>query len=99
MDAGITIEIYDEFPHDFVHKLTPKAQSEVKALLATLQTNPYDPSLQRHCLLHDGDLFEYPLDGGLSIFWRVRDRSLSVTDVTDMTVWLLEIARSSKAAK
>jgi len=39
MDAGITIEIYDEFPYDFVHKLTPEAQSEVKALLAALQTN------------------------------------------------------------
>jgi len=24
MDAGITIEIYDEFPYDFVHKLTPR---------------------------------------------------------------------------
>jgi len=99
MDAGITIEIYDEFPYDFVHKLTPEAQSEVKALLAALQTNPYDPALQRQCLLHDGDLFEYPLDGGFSIFWRVRDRNLSITDVSGMTVWLLKVARSSKAAK
>jgi len=99
MDAGITIEIYDEFPYDFVHKLTPEAQSEVKALLAALQTNPYDPALQRQCLLYDGDLFEYPLDGGFSIFWRVRDRNLSITDVSGMTVWLLKVARSSKAAK
>jgi hypothetical protein len=99
MDAGITIEIYDEFPDDFVHKLTPEAQSEVKALLAALQANPYDPTIQRHCLLHESDLFEYPLDGEFSIFWRIRDRSLSVTDVTGMTVWLLKVARSSKAAK
>jgi len=99
MDAGITIEIYDEFPYDFVHKLTPKAQSEAKALLAELQANPYDPNLQRQCLLHESDLFEYPLDGGFSIFWRVRDRNLSVADVTGMTAWLLKIARSSKASK
>jgi hypothetical protein len=99
MDAGVTIEIYDEFPYDFVHKLTPRAQSEVKALLATLQASPYDPALQRRCLLHESDLFEYPLDGGFSIFWRVRDRNLSVTDVTGMTVWLLKIARTSKGTK
>ncbi len=99
MDAGITIEIYDEFPYDFVHKLTPEAQSEVKALLAELQANPYDPTLQKQCLLHENDLFEYPLDGGFSIFWRVRDRSPSVTDVAGITVWLLKIARSSKATK
>jgi len=44
MEAGITIEIYDEFPYHFVHQLTPEAQSEVKVLLAELQANPTIPT-------------------------------------------------------
>jgi hypothetical protein len=94
--SAVTLEIYDEFPYDVVHRLTPKARSEVKSLLAALQSNPYDPSLQRRCRLHEGGLFEYPLDGGFSIYWRVREANISVTDVAGMTVWLVKIAASSK---
>ena len=91
------METYDEFPDDFV-KLTGKAQAELDALLLRVQANPYEPALQRECILHEGDLFEYPLDGGVSIFWRVHHPSLSVTEL-EMTVWLIKIARTSKAKK
>jgi hypothetical protein len=94
MSVGVAIEIYENFPEDFLHRLTPKAQEEVKVLLARLQVNPYEPQLQRECALHDGELFEYPLDGKLSIFWRVQDSNLSVTNPR-MTIWLDKIARSS----
>jgi len=70
-----------------------------KGLAGRVTDQPYDPALQRQCLLYDGDLFEYPLDGGFSIFWRVRDRNLSITDVSGNDRLAAEVARSSKAAK
>ncbi len=97
MAASIPIEIYDEFSDDFV-KLTDEAQSEVKDLLVQLQDNPYEPELQKQCFLHDGERFEYPLDGGVSIFWKVHHPSLSVTKLK-MTVWLEKIAPTSKLKK
>jgi len=51
--SAIDIEIYDDFPADYQEKLSPEARAEVKALLAQLQVNPYEPSLQQKCILQE----------------------------------------------
>jgi hypothetical protein len=96
--SGIIIEIYDEFPHDFLHVLNKKARSETKALIGKLSANPYDPTLQKASILHEGERFEYALDGGLSIFWRVQDRAPSITE-QNLTVWLEKIGASTVPTK
>jgi mRNA-degrading endonuclease RelE of RelBE toxin-antitoxin system len=80
----VPIIIYDDFAADW-HKLGSEAQAQVKQLLRTLQVNPYEPNVQRKCLLH-GERFEYPLDGGYSIFWKVHH-----TSIMKMKVLLLAI--------
>jgi len=99
MAPQVTIEIYDEFPTDSRRKLTAKARSELNALFERLQANPYEPKLQRECLLHEDNVFEFALDGGQSIYWKVTDANASVTDLSGITVWLLKIAASSKIKK
>ncbi len=96
MDPSVTVEIYDQFPTDCRRKLTATARRELNDLLVRLQANPYEPKLQRECLLHEDELFEFPLDGGLSIYWKVTDAKVSVTDLSGITVWLVKIARSSR---
>ena len=48
MAGQIEIEIYDDFPADYQEKLSTKARAELKTLLAQLQVNPYEPSLQKN---------------------------------------------------
>jgi hypothetical protein len=90
----IKIEIYDDFAADYQKELSTKARGELKTLLAQLQANPYEPSVQKKCILHEDEVFEYPLSGGYSIFWKVHRPSLSITAL-DMTVFLLAIERTS----
>ncbi|MFZ0313689.1 MAG: hypothetical protein WAL85_13355 [Candidatus Korobacteraceae bacterium] len=95
MAGQIEIEIYDDFPADYQEKLSTKARAELKTLLAQLQVNPYEPSLQKKCILHEDEVFEYPLSGGYSILWKVHHPGLSITAL-DMKVFLLAIERTSK---
>ena len=84
MRDEVDIIIYDDFAADW-QKLGREAQAQGKELLRTLQVNPYDPNVQRKCILH-GERFEYPLEGGYSIFWRVHH-----TTIMKMEVLLLAI--------
>jgi hypothetical protein len=93
--SPIQIEIYDDFPADYQEKLSTKSREELKTLLAQLQVNPYEPSLQKKCILHGDEVFEYPLSGGYSILWKVHHPGLSITAL-DMKVFLLAIERTSK---
>jgi mRNA-degrading endonuclease RelE of RelBE toxin-antitoxin system len=93
----IEIAIYDEFGADW-KKLTPKARAEGKALLAQLQDDPYEPNLQRRCIIHDDEVFEYALGGGYSLFWKVHHPSLSITEL-NMQVLLVAIDPTSKPKK
>ena len=95
MASAIDIEIYDDFPADYQEKLSPEARAEVKALLAQLQVNPYEPSLQQKCILQEHEIFEYPLSGGYSILWKVHHPGLSITTL-DMQVLLVSVERTSK---
>ena len=81
MPHEIYVQIHRDVASDFV-RLSDKAQDQVRALLLTLQVNPYDPEIQRHSFIHD-ELFEYPLDGGYSIFWSVHhfDNSIMRMDI------------------
>lgn len=81
MPHKIYVHIYRDFGSDFV-RLNDKARDQVKALLETLQENPYDPDIQRDSFVHD-ERFEYPLDGGYSIFWSVNhfDNSIMRMDI------------------
>lgn len=97
MPGKVEVVIYDQFEADW-KKLTPKARAEGKILLAQLQENPYEPSLQRKCTIHDGELFEYALDGGYSLFWKVHHPSLSITEL-NMQVLLVAIDPTSKSKK
>ncbi len=96
--AQIQIEIYDDFAPDYQEKLSTKAREELKTLLAQLQINPYEPSVQKKCILHQREVFEYPLSSGYSIFWKVHHPVLSITAL-DMQVFLLAIERTSTKKK
>lgn len=93
----IPIIIYDQFPADWKH-LTGAEKAACKALLRSLQSNPYSPELQRKCILHEDELFEYPLTDGRSIFWKVRHPSLSITEL-NMEVLLVAIDRTSRSTR
>ena len=84
----VHIIIYDDFADDW-NSLESEAQAQGKALFTTLQFNPYEPELQRKCIIHD-ELFEYPLQGGYSIFWKVHTLS-----ILKMEVLVVAIDRSS----
>jgi hypothetical protein len=86
MRDEIQIEIYDGFASDFL-PLEPQARDEVKALFKILQVNPCDPNVQRRVYLH-GQKFEFPLEGGYSIFWKVHHFS-----ILKMKVLVLAIER------
>jgi hypothetical protein len=94
----IEIAIYDQFEADYSEKLTRQARDELKALLLRLQDNPYEPGLQRRCIIHDDEVFEYALDGGYSLFWKVHHPSLTITEL-NMRVLLVAIERTSKKGK
>jgi len=87
------VEIYDAFGTDF-QKLSASEKQQVGSLLEALRTNPYEPELQKKCLLHREEVFEYPLDGGHSVFWKVYYPSLSVTELSGK-VHILAIERRS----
>ena len=68
MPNRIPIEPYDDFFSE-CGQLTSKAQSQIYELLKILGVNPYEPNLQRKCLIHgDGERFEYEVDGGIRFF-------------------------------
>jgi hypothetical protein len=80
----VPISIYDDFASDFL-SLGEPAQAEVEALLRTLQVNPYDPNTQRKSFPH-GEIVEYPLDGGYSIFWKVHHFSIMRMEVLILAI-------------
>jgi hypothetical protein len=82
------IHPYDDF---WTHywQVTSRARSQIEALLKILEVNPYDPDLQRKCLIH-GERFEYELDGGYSIIWSVHQVRYSIL-APKMEVLLLAI--------
>jgi hypothetical protein len=63
---------YDDFPDD-VEDLCADCQAELDELLTRLEW-PYDPSLQRACILHEDEIFEYRLAHGSRVFWEVRKK-------------------------
>lgn len=80
MPNEVPIIIYDDFAADY-GRLESESQDQVKELLRILQNNPYDPDMQRKCLPHDDDRFEYPLSGGYSIFWRVHHTTIMKMEI------------------
>ena len=89
MGDRIPINIYDDFASDFL-SLGDKGQAEAEAVLRVLQVNPYDRNIQQKSFLH-GETFEYPLDGGYSIFWKVHHSS-----IFRMEVLILAIERRNR---
>ena len=84
MPGKTVISIYDDFASDFL-SLGDQAQAEVEQLLRTLQVNPYDPGIQRRSFLHD-DKFEFPLDGGYSIFWKIHHYTIMRMEILILAV-------------
>lgn len=72
-DASAEVRVgYDTFTDD-VLALSAGAQAELDDLIARLEW-PYDPPLQRACILHEDDLYEFPLSDGSRVFWVVRKK-------------------------
>jgi hypothetical protein len=84
------VETYETFFEDWT-KLPRDVQEALAGFLEELQSNPYNPDIQKQAAIGDSERFAYQLPKGYVLYWRVDCESLSIGQVNNVKITLLAL--------